>query len=340
MVPDQFGVAKPLGPEDLDRCVTRHGIYLAFPAPMGAPWSKYVRSKINRSRSVSSSAKALDSDHARYITSRIAQHARSLATCTRPLPTDSPVPYFQQVSQERGELSEGVPSDMDLPIDTLHRTQNVQVPVRCANSDILPHLPSSSIEYDQRGVDQDRLSTYTSLDDYDSLFEAIHGRGAIDNVSITGEKVFVTSPLMVLTLATSMGVTENSMTGARPKHTPGSGYLLPSPKGQVSVEKEYQSPAEHDVVPPVDVGHILGEGATIFADMTETMLAALDKQMALPDTVQKPESFSLNNLLASGPTSSQSEIRPKIPDVGAYLLNISLISTQEPKSMPISSTKE
>ena len=105
------------------------------------------------------------------------------------------------------------------------------------------------------------------------------------------------------------------------------------------MEEEYQSPAEYDVVPPVGVEHILGEGAAIFTGMTETMLAALDKQMALPNTVQKPESSSLNNFLASGPISSQSEIGPKVPDVSAYPPNISLISTQEPKSMPITSTK-
>ena len=54
------------------------------------------------------------------------------------------------------------------------------------------------------------LSTYTSLDDYDTLFEARHGRGAIYNVTITGEKVSATSPVMVPTTATSKGVTEIS----------------------------------------------------------------------------------------------------------------------------------
>ena len=44
LAPDQFGVARPLGPKDLDRHVTRHGVYPAFPAPMGVPWSEYVRS--------------------------------------------------------------------------------------------------------------------------------------------------------------------------------------------------------------------------------------------------------------------------------------------------------
>ena len=141
-------MARPLGPEDLDRCVTRHGIYPEFPAPTGVPWSEYVRLQIKRSRSVSSSTEALDSDHARYITSRIAQHVRSLATGTRFLPTDSPVPSFQQISPERGQVLEGVPSDIDLPVGALHVTQNVQIPPTCANSDIIPYLPSSSIEHD------------------------------------------------------------------------------------------------------------------------------------------------------------------------------------------------
>ena len=54
-------------------------------------------------------SEALDSDHARYITSKIAQHARSMATGTRSLPTDSLVPYFQPIG--RGHMSEGGLSD-------------------------------------------------------------------------------------------------------------------------------------------------------------------------------------------------------------------------------------
>ena len=104
MATDQFGVARPLGPKDLDRHVTRHGVYPAFLGPTGVTWSEYVRSQMNRSMSVSSSTEALDSDHARYITSRIAQLAMSMATDTRSLPTDSPVPYFQQILHERGQV--------------------------------------------------------------------------------------------------------------------------------------------------------------------------------------------------------------------------------------------
>ena len=127
--PDQFSVAQPIGPEDLDRCVMRHGVYPSFPAPAGVPWSEYIRSQRNRSRSVSSFTEALDSDHARYITSQIAQHARSMTTGTRSLPTHSPVPYFQPI--ERGHMSEGVPSDINSLIAVPHG--GMQMPPHCAN---------------------------------------------------------------------------------------------------------------------------------------------------------------------------------------------------------------
>ena len=94
LAPDQFSVARPLRPEDLDRRVTRQGIYPSFPAPNGIPWSEYVRTHRNRPQSISSSTEALESDHARYVTSTIAQHARSMATHTRSLPTDSPHHIF------------------------------------------------------------------------------------------------------------------------------------------------------------------------------------------------------------------------------------------------------
>ena len=109
LAPDQFSVAQLLGPEDLDRHLTWHGVYPSLPALTGVPWSEYIRSQRNRSRSVST--EALDSDHSRYITNRIAQHARSMATGTRSLPTNSPVPYFQPI--ERGHMSEGGLSDID-----------------------------------------------------------------------------------------------------------------------------------------------------------------------------------------------------------------------------------
>ena len=100
LAPDQFSVARPLCPEDLDRRVTRQGIYTSLPAPNGIPWSEYVRTHRSRSRSISSSTDALESDQARYVTRRIVQHARSMATGIRSLSIDSPIPYFQPI--ERG----------------------------------------------------------------------------------------------------------------------------------------------------------------------------------------------------------------------------------------------
>ena len=83
--------------------------YLPFAtSPKWSSWSEYVRQR-NRSRSVPSCTEALDSDHARFVTCRIAQHARSMATSTRLLPTNSPVPYCQPF--ERGPTSEGRLSD-------------------------------------------------------------------------------------------------------------------------------------------------------------------------------------------------------------------------------------
>ena len=102
LAPDQFSVARPLQPEDLDRRVTRQGI---LPLTSCPKWYAMEWICEDTSRSISSSTEALESDHARYVTRRIAQHARSMATSTQSLPIDSPIPYFQPI--ERGYMSEG-----------------------------------------------------------------------------------------------------------------------------------------------------------------------------------------------------------------------------------------
>ena len=90
---DHLRVANPIRLEDLDRRVTRHGIYPSLPASHGVPWSTYMRSQRVSSRSVSSSTEALDSDQARQTTRRILQHTRSL-------PTSSPEPQLQLIGRE------------------------------------------------------------------------------------------------------------------------------------------------------------------------------------------------------------------------------------------------
>ena len=45
-----------------------------------------------------------------------------------------------------------------------------------------PHttnVPSGGVKYHPVTTESDRLSTYTRLDEYDTLFEARHGTGAI-----------------------------------------------------------------------------------------------------------------------------------------------------------------
>ena len=89
-------VANSIRPEDVDRRVTRQGVYPLLPASPGVPWSTYVRIQRSQrvsSRSVSSSTEALDSDQARHTTRRILQHTRSL-------PTDSPVPQILTTDRE------------------------------------------------------------------------------------------------------------------------------------------------------------------------------------------------------------------------------------------------
>ena len=165
LTPDQFSVARPLKPEDLDRRVIRYGIYPSHPAPNGVPCSEYVRTHKNKSRSVSSSAEALESDHARYVTRKIAQHARSMATDTRSLPTNSPIPYFQHI--DGGYMSEGSQEGVYATpyVDPSECTVNV------GGTDYHPEIPET-----------DKVSTYTGLDNYDTLFAARHGRRALDPV--------------------------------------------------------------------------------------------------------------------------------------------------------------
>ena len=115
-----------------------------------------MRTHRNRPPSVSSSTEALESDHARYVTRRIVQHARSMA---RSLPTDSPVSYFQ--SMERGYMSEGSQGVYATPyLEPSGHTINI-----------------GGTDYHSEITEMDRVSTFTGLDDYDTLFAARQGIG-------------------------------------------------------------------------------------------------------------------------------------------------------------------
>ena len=116
------------------------------------------------------------------------------------------------------------------------------------------------------------------------MFEARYGRRAIDSIPKSDEGAHAASSMTVPTTTSSVGMTDNLMVGARPKHTPDSGYPPHNQRGHVSV-REIPSTTEHRFVSTMSTGHILGEGAAIFTDMTETVLTALDQQMALSGEV-------------------------------------------------------
>ena len=229
--------------------MTRQGIYPSLPAPNGVPWSEYVRTHRNRLHSISSSTEALESDHARYVTRRRVQHARSMATHTRSLPTDSPVPYFQPV--ERGYMSEGSQEGVYATpyVDPSEHTINI-----------------GGTDYHSEITETDRVSTFTGLDDYDTLFAARHGIGALDPAPRVGEQLTTTSlgippPIAGLELINPM---ERVMPICDEVHK-GQGE-------QISLIPETLKP---QVGPPSS--DIIGQGVAIFTDMTEMILDILDK---------------------------------------------------------------
>ena len=212
------------------------------------------------SRSILSSTEALESDHARYVTRRIVQHARSMATGTRSLPTDSPIPYFQPIG--RGYMSEGSQEGVYATpyIDPSEHTINI-----------------GDTDYQSEITETDRVSTFTGLDDYATLFATKHGRGALDPVPKAGEQM----------TSTSIGIP-----------TPKAGPELINPmerKISIQGQREPVSPMPEAMKPQVasPSSEIIGEGAAIFMDMTETILDILDKQVAMPPSSQQHTKGSL-----------------------------------------------
>ena len=109
------------------------------------------------------------------------------------------------------------------------------------------------------------------------MFAARHGRGALDPVPRVSEQ---------MTMMTSLGipppVTGSELINPMERVTPACDIVHPSQREQVSLPKDALQP---QVVSPSS--EIIGEGAAIFTDMTETILNVLDKQVAMsPDTQQ------------------------------------------------------
>ena len=95
----------------------------------------------------------------------------------------------------------------------------------------------------------------------------------------------------------SAGVIESPMVGVRPISDSGP---LHTNQGECVPMSADLSVMGHRVVSPISSGHIIGEGAAIFTDMTETMLTALDQQMALSTEAQGPEGTLTDNIVTAG----------------------------------------
>ena len=214
---------------------------------------------------------------------KIVQHARSMVTGTQTLPTDSPVPYFQPI--ERGYMSEGSQEGVHVPpyVDLSEH------PINVGGTDYHPNI--SEI---------DKVSTYTGLDDYDTLFAARHGRGALDPVPRMSEQMIMTTSMGITPPTVSTGLMVNPLESVMPTHD----IAHSSQREQVSLPKET---LQHRVVSPSS--KIIGEGAAIFTDMMETILNVLDQQIAMtPDTQQSkglsPSDNQIEGIQGGKPTTS------------------------------------
>ena len=140
------------------------------------------------------------------------------------------------------------------------------------------------------------------------MFEAIHGRGALDPAPVTSWEVVSTPFGGIAPPPSSTGMIMNPRTEVRSTN----GSLYPNQRECIPFGTDL-SKMGHQVISP-SLGHIIGESATIFMDMTETVLDALDQQMVLSAEAQKPESSLTDN---TGQTRSQvmSDTRDSYPDL-------------------------
>ena len=138
---------------------------------------------------------------------------------TRSLPTDSLVPYFHPI--ERGHMSEGGFSDRNLPRA-----------IYAGGVQISPHngiIPSDGINYPLVAA---KPGIYTGLhDDYDTLFEVRHGRGALDPTPVTSREVVSTSSGGITPAPSSTGMIVNPRTEVRSTN----GSLYPNQREHVPV---------------------------------------------------------------------------------------------------------
>ena len=123
-----------------------------------------------------------------------------MVTSTQSLPTDSPVPYFQPI--ERGYMSKGSQEGIYMTpyVDPSKHTVNI------GGTDYHPDI-----------TETDRVSTYTGLDDYDTLFTARHDRGALYPVPRASDQMIMVTSLGVAPPVTGTALV-NPMERVMPAH--------------------------------------------------------------------------------------------------------------------------
>ena len=89
-------------------------------------------------------------------------------------------------------------------------------------------------DYHPNASETDRVSTYTGLDDYDTLFAARYGRGALDPVPRMSEQVIMTTSMGITPPTTSMGLMVNPLEKVMPTYD----IAQSSQREQVSIPKD------------------------------------------------------------------------------------------------------
>ena len=106
-------------------------------------------------------------------------------------------------------------------------------------------------------METDRVSTYTGLGDYDTLFGARHGRGALDPVPHVSKQISATTSVIPIPVA-------------------GPELINPTER-TMSIHSDQKETVKPQLT--TTSSEIIGEGAAVFTDMTKTILDVLDKQV-------------------------------------------------------------
>ena len=157
-------------------------------------------------------------------------------------------------------------------------------------------------DYHSEIMETDRVSTFTGLDDYDTLFAARHGRGGLDPAPRVGEQLTTTS--LGISPPIAGPELKNPMERVMPIHDevhPGQGKQISLTPETVKVQA---GPPSSDII---------GEGVAIFTDMTEMILDILDKQIAMSPGSQQQAKGNDNQTKSKEPkTSPQKEDYPDL----------------------------